>query len=88
MGDERVSVGTTSGVFEHWRVDLDKAVGVHEITRGLPELAATDQAFAHFGIDVHVDIAAAVALFFVAEAIVARQWAQGFGQKSHLIGKN
>ena len=71
MSDKWISVGTTSGMLKHRSVNFDKAMLVHKITCGLPEFAAAHKAFADFGVDIHVDIAAAIALFLIGEAIVA-----------------
>ena len=72
MGDKRCGIGTTSGVFKNGGINFNEAMFVHEITGGLPKTTTTNEAFSHFGIYVHVNIASTVTLFFISEAIAAR----------------
>lgn len=85
MSNERIGVGTACGVFENRGVDFDKAVRIHEIASGLPEFGTTNQAVANFGIDIHVDVATAITLFFVSKTVAAGEGAEGFGEEADVI---
>ena len=76
MCDKRCGIGTTSGVFKNGGINFNEAMFVHEITGGLPKATTTNEALANLGVNVHVNIASTVTLFFVGEAIAARQWAE------------
>ena len=62
--DAVVAVG---GMFQDWSVDFDKTMRVHKVAGGLPKFTAPNHAFSDFEIDVHIDVASAVALFFIGE---------------------
>ena len=88
MGDEGVGVGAAGGVFQDGGVNFNEAVLVHKVAGGLPELGAADETGADLGIDVHINIAAAVAFLFVGEAVVAGEWAQALSEQTHGVSKN
>ena len=85
MGNKRIGVGTACGVFENWGVDFDKTVRIHEVTNGLPEFGATNQAVANLGVDIHVDVATAITLFFIGETVAAGEGAEGFSEEADVI---
>jgi hypothetical protein len=70
MSHEWVGVCPASCVLQYGYIYLCKTMLVQEVTRGLPEFAATDEALAHILVNVHVDIASAETLFFIGEAIL------------------
>ena len=81
MSNKRCSIRTTGGMFENWSVYFDKTVHIHEITGGLPEFTATHHAFTNLGVNIHIDIATTIALFFIGETIATWHRAKGFGEK-------
>ena len=78
MGNERSSVGASGGMLEDWGVNLDEAMLIHEVTRGLPEDTATDKALANFWIHIHINIASAITLFFISKTIATRERTEWF----------
>ena len=80
MGDEGIGVGASGGVFKDGGVDFNEAVLIHKVAGGLPEFGAADEAGADFGVDVHINVAAAVAFLFVGEAVIAREGTQALGE--------
>ena len=87
VGHERLCIGTAGGGFEDRRIDFDEAVSVHIIARGLPENRTALQAFADFGVHIHIDVAAAIALFLVRETIATRERAESFRQELNFVRK-
>ena len=85
MSNKRIGVSTTCGVFENRSVNFNKAVRIHEIAGGLPEFGTTNQAVANFGIDIHVDVATTITLFFISETVAAGEGAEGFGEEADVI---
>ena len=87
MGDKRCSVSATGSMFENWGVYFNKAVHIHEITGSLPEFTATNHTLAHFRVNIHIDIATTIALFFIGETITAWHRTKGFSEKLHVISE-
>ena len=80
MGFKGVSIRPTGRMLQYGNIDLNKAVLIQKVPRRLPELRATDEALSHLGVNIHVNIAPAQALFFISKALAVRHRSQRFSQ--------
>ncbi|MNL38471.1 hypothetical protein D3C87_1606850 [compost metagenome] len=64
MSHKWVRISTAGRVFKHGNINFKKAILIKIVARCLPKLRTAHETIAHLLIDVHVDIAAAQALFF------------------------
>ena len=88
MGHEGGRVGAAGRMLEDGGINFDKAFGVHKVACSLPEFTTANHTLADLEVDVHIDIATAIALFFIGKAVATGEGAKRFRQKSNGVGKD